>query len=48
MRLPTRYRKLGLKLLGILYRCLCTGQHYNEKVFLQHRHHAAAQTLAPT
>lgn len=44
---PTRYRKLGLKLLGILYRCLCTGQHYNEKVFLQHRHHAATQTLAP-
>lgn len=37
---PTRYRKLGAKMLGILYRCLCSGQTYDESVFLQHRFHA--------
>ena len=37
---PTRYRKLGAKLLGILYRCLCTGQLYDEAIFLRHRFHA--------
>lgn len=38
-KVPTRYRKLGTKLLAIAYRCLCSGQPYNEKTFLQHRHH---------
>jgi transposase len=42
---PTRYRKLGAKLLAIAYRCLCSGQPYNETIFLQHRHHVS---LAPT
>jgi len=45
---PTRYRKLGLKMLGILYRCLETGQLYDEKIFLQHRHHAPQNQPAST
>lgn len=44
---PTRYRKLGAKLLAIAYRCLCSGQPYNEKIFLQHRHHESAKNAAP-
>ena len=44
---PTRYRKLGAKMLGILYRCLCSGQTYNESVFLQHRFHAPKLSPAP-
>lgn len=44
---PTRYRKLGVKLLGIAYRCLCTGQSYDEKIFLQHRHHVSATHPVP-
>jgi hypothetical protein len=44
---PTRYRKLGAKLLAIAYRCLCSGQPYNEKIFLHHRHHVSpAQTAS--
>lgn len=34
---PTRYRKLGSKLLGILHACLRTHTQYDASVFLKHR-----------
>lgn len=41
-RVPSRYRKLGSKLLAILYRSLCDNSSYNEAVFLKNRHHIRA------
>jgi len=36
-RIPSRYRKLGSKLLAILYRCLCSNRTYDETLFLKNR-----------
>jgi hypothetical protein len=45
--LPTRYRKLGAKLMAILFRCLCSNQPYDEDHFLKHRHHVYPARLNP-
>ena len=39
--IPTRYRKLGKKLVSILYRCLVDGVPYDPTIYMKNLHQKA-------